>query len=283
MFPDRFPLSMVQSFLGSRSVGSGHAASSDTTPRAASVVQSPDTWTESIRERAAALAERGLRTGDVRLAARALELDPHCVDALLHLARESAGSHGELIELVRLAVGAAERALGGPAFIAAHRGRFCCLPQTQPYVRARIYLAQLLMEGGQTNAAIAEYEAILELDACDSIWLRDTLLACYLEYEQSEAPWTLLDRFPGDRSTLFGWVRVLRMWMADGHEGAVREALQAARRANRYVEAYLTGSQKLPASLPDAGLPGDQNEAILCASALRRLWARSGASRLLRT
>ncbi len=239
----------------------------------------------SRKQRAAALGRRALLSRNPRMAMRhaatALDLDRDCVDALLYLARTIAGTHAELVELVRMAVAAGQRGLGGPEFIREHTGQFGQLPHAEPYVRARVYLAQLLVEAGSTDQGLAEYEAVLGLDVNDEIRLRDTLMACYLDLDRLGSAWALVDRFPDDNTTLFAWVRVLKRLAVDGDIPGARQALETARRANPYVEGYLSGKVRIPAEPPSECSHGDEGEAIVCADILTAPWHRGNASQLL--
>ena len=49
-------------------------------------------------------------------------------------------------------------------------------------------------------------------------------------------------------------------------------ALKQARRANRYVELYLTARKTLPKNLPEMCSPGSDEEAVLCLNCLSGAW-----------
>jgi tetratricopeptide (TPR) repeat protein len=223
----------------------------------------------SAKHEAQELALRATRTKDAdesfRLSSRALELDPTCVDALVHIARLSCGTHGDLVEGLRIAVSAGERGLGGPAYFRENRGRFGTTAETRPYMRARTYLACLLVEAGKVDEAIRHYEELLLLDADDHQGVGYHLLACYFTRNDFDGVRLLLSRFQGVDSTVFAWAAVLERWVSGNLEAAAH-ALSDARQANRRVETYLTKTRPIPKSLPEQPcLDDEEREAIFCA------------------
>ena len=208
-----------------------------------------------------------------RLALQALALDPTCVDAFVHVARLSCGTHGDLVEQIRIAVSVGERGLDGTAWLRANRGRCWANPQARPYLRARALLARLLVEAGRFDEAISHYEDLLQFDADDHQGLRYHLLACYFTRNDLDAVRRLFSRFEGTNGIVFAWAAVLERWASGNLEGAAR-ALKDARRANRHVEAYLTKRRSIPKTLPEHAGLDEEREAILCASILGPAWRK---------
>lgn len=93
------------------------------------------------------LAYRAMEMKDgeasIELAMQAVQLHPHCLDALTILAQASSGrNQQELIEHMRNIVDTGRRNLG-EKFFEENRGHFWGIVETRPYMRAHAYLAQL--------------------------------------------------------------------------------------------------------------------------------------------
>ncbi len=210
-------------------------------------------------------------TKSAKLCTKALALDPNCVDAFMHMAQLSCDTRDELIKHIRMAVEVGERGLGGPAFIKENRGYFWGLLETRPYMRARAFLAQLLVEDEQTAEAIAEYEELLKLNPSDNQGLRYPLLGLYLERNDLDGARRLFKEYEDEGSAVFAWALVLERFLADDEDGAAA-ALKEARSVNEHVEKYLTGRKRMPKQLPGYYGIGDENEAIICVDALGAAW-----------
>jgi tetratricopeptide (TPR) repeat protein len=210
--------------------------------------------------------------GAARLARQALELDPNCVDALTTLAGINARSEADLIMLLQEAVAAGERGLGADA-IKNSEGHFWGLVTTRPYMRARAALAEVLQKAGRWSEAIGHFEALLGLNPNDNQGNRDPLLGCYLAAGNLDKARQLMDQYADCAMAVFAWGAVLERFLA-GDLPAAASALKKARTANRHVEAYLTGAQRIPQKLPQSYQLGDKNEAIRAADVLLDAWRR---------
>jgi len=228
------------------------------------------------------LAYQAMEAEDIeqigRLAMQAVELDPGCVDALGLLAQFGSKSREELIENLRQAVKTGEQELGEQCF-QEDRGHFWGLLETRPYMRVRALLAEVLADAGRFGEAIAEYEAMLELNPADNQGLRYHLLGCYLAADRVEQGGQLLEKHEDDPMATFAWARVLQRHLA-GDLDAAGAALAEARETNPHVEAYLVGRKRLPDRMPGYYGMGDENEAIISAKILAPAWkgARSALS-----
>ena len=231
----------------------------------------------ATRNEAQELALRAMRTRDPgtssRLSMRALELDPNCLDAFVHMARLSCGTHGDLVEQLRIAVSVGERGLGGAAYFRANKGRFGARAEAHPYLRARAWLAQLLVEAGKIDEAIGHYEELLQLDADDHQGLRYHLLACCFARGKLDPVRRVLNRSQGTDDAVFAWATVLEKLLSGDYASAA-ESLGAARRLNSDVEAYLTRRKPIPRSLPEQPGLNVEREAIFCATILGPAWLK---------
>jgi len=197
-----------------------------------------------------------------KLAKRALAKDPDCVDALVVLGGIESDSPRKMIEALQKAVAAGERSLGA-AFIRKNKGDFWGLLDTRPYMRALEQLASLLRAEGLNLDAIKHYENMLALNPNDNQGVRDPLLGLYLALGSLDEAGKLLQAYKEDASANFAWGRVLERFLS-GDRPRAAAALKKARKANSFVELFMTGQKNLPREMPDMYSPGSEQEAILC-------------------
>ena len=203
----------------------------------------------------------------------ALKLDPGNVDALLVMLRHQPTTTDERIGLLRKIVAVGEHRLGAKAFKGL-AGVFWGAMETRPYMRARGQLAEVLHHAGRTEEAVAEWEAMLELNPNDNQGVRYLLLASYLALQRLDGAARLFAKFEEcPWNTVFAWGRVLERWLARDNAGAV-SALAVARKQNAHTEAYLKGRRRLPKNLPEAYAPGSKDEAVCFAETLLQAWGR---------
>lgn len=206
-----------------------------------------------------------------KLAKRALRLDPDCVDALVLMTDLDAPTRKALIEGLKKAVEAGERALGAQ-FIQKSKGHFWLLLETRPWMRALDRLASELKEAGLNLDAIGIYERMLELNPNDNQGVRDPLLGLYLTVGDLKGAGRLLKKYEEDALANFAWGRVLERFLAGDRAGA-KAALEIARAANHHVELYITAHKPLPVDPPEMYSPGSEEEAVLLLSNLGNAWA----------
>jgi tetratricopeptide (TPR) repeat protein len=207
-----------------------------------------------------------------KLAKRALRLDPDCVDALVLITDLDARSTRETIEGLQKAVAAGERSLGAQ-FIRENTGHFWMLIETRPYMRAMAQLAGVLFAEGLNLDAIRIYEKMLELNPNDNQGVRDPLLGVYLAVNDLDGAGRLLKKYKDDAMANFAWGHVLERYLSGDLTGAAA-ALKKARKANRFVELYMTGQKPIPKGMPEMYSPGSEEEAMLCMDGAGRAWAK---------
>lgn len=205
-----------------------------------------------------------------KLARRALAKDPDCVDALVVLGGIESDSPRKMIEALQKAVAAGERSLGA-AFIRKNKGHFWMLLDTRPYMRALEQLASLLRSEGFNLDAIKHYEKMLALNPNDNQGVRDPLLGLYLALGSLDEAGKLLHTYKEDASANFAWGRVLDRFLSGDLPGAAA-ALKKARKANSFVELFMTGQRNLPKEMPEMYSPGSEQEAILCLDNMALAW-----------
>lgn len=206
-----------------------------------------------------------------KLAKRALRLDPDCLDALVVLADLDAHTQREMIEALQKAVAAGERSLG-EKFIRENKGDFWLLLETRPYMRAMERLAALLRGEGIRLDAIGVYRRMLELNPNDNQGVRDPLLGLYLETGDLKGAREVLEEYKEDASANFAWARVLERFLSADQPGAAA-ALKIARKANRFVELYLSGQKGIPKEMPEMYSLGSDEEAVLVLDNMAPAWA----------
>ncbi len=242
------------------------------------------TSTESVRHQAQDLAYKAMGARDpeetLRLCKKALEIDPRCVDALVIMAGEFGTD--ERIAHLACVVKIAEEDLGGNSYFDENRGHFWGLLETRPYMRARSYLAQTLHETGRIDEAIAEYEALLDLNPDDNQGLRYVLIGLYLEADNLDGVRRLQIDYGDEASAVFAWSAVLERLISGDMAGA-QQALVDARDVNPYVEGYLLGRKPMPSRMPDHYGFGDESEAVVSMDVIGDAWKEhSEAMRWLR-
>ncbi len=202
----------------------------------------------------------------LKLARRALAISEECADAWVILA-DAASTAQAAVELYERGMQAGEAAIGAERFESL-RGAFGKHDDTQPYLQARLGLAQALTDLERHADAVAHYRALLQLDPDDSLGVRYILLAHLLQEGSNDEAGRLLAEHEDDAEALWRFGRLLWRYRSDGDVETTREALAAAVGANPHVVKYLLD----PNAMPDAdagsfGL-GSREEAAYVADAL---------------
>jgi len=206
-----------------------------------------------------------------KLAKRALDKDPDCVDAMVLLNSLDARTPEQAIEGLQNAVAAGERSLGAN-FARDNKGQFWLIVETRPYMRALGELANMLRGQGRHAEAINIYEKILELNPNDNQDVRDSLLGLYLATGDFKSAGKILQKFQQDATANLAWARVLERFLS-GDKQAAKRTLKIARNKNHFVELFMGGKKAVPRSLPLQYEPGSEDEAILCVDMLASAWA----------
>lgn len=210
----------------------------------------------------------------VELARKALEISPHCADAYVLLAEETARSLKEARDLYAKGVEAGERALGPEAF-EEDVGHFWGLLETRPYMRARAGLAQCLWALGEWETAIEHYRDMLHLNPNDNQGIRYLLAACLLDLNRDEELEALLKQYEDDASANWLYTWALLVFRCQGDSREARKRLREARRWNPHVPDYLLGRKRLPRTPPAYIGLGDEREAVSYAGRFQESWRRT--------
>lgn len=215
---------------------------------------------------------------ELALLEKALKLDAGNVDVLLALLRYETFSPAEEIQFLQNLVQLAEMRLGAEAF-KEFAGSFWGFHETRPYMRARERLAEALRHAGRQDEAIAEWNAMLELNPGDNQGVRYSLLPCLLILQRLEAARKLFEKYPEEVefNAVFAWGRVLERFLADDLPGAVT-ALAAARKQNPHLQVYVKGHRQIPKTMPEAYAPASKEEAVCYAEVVRAAWEKHPAA-----
>jgi tetratricopeptide (TPR) repeat protein len=224
---------------------------------------------DQARELAAQAAQAHDPRRSIALAKQALAASPDCAEAYYLLA-DHARTRKEALGLFEQAVAAAGRVLGPEIFVEGE-GHFWGLLETRPYMRARLALAEALWSAGRRAEAAEHLAEMLRLNPGDNQGVRYILASWLLSLDRLDDLEGLLDRFDEDSAT---WVytRTLASFRRSGDSPASKKHLQAAKKSNKYVPAYLLGRKTLPAEQPPFYSPGDENDAIIYVSGHLAAW-----------
>lgn len=206
----------------------------------------------------------------------ATHLDPNNVDAWLGLLRFSTLPDEEWLDMLRGLVKMGQKNLG--ADFKALKGVFWGVHETRPYMRARGALAQRLAKLGRFEEAIAEHEAMLELNPNDNQGIRYGLMGCYLAADRLDGARRLFKEYDERKyGATWAWAYVLERFLSGAPEEA-KKALQEARQQNPHAQAYFLGHRQLPKSMPGSYAIGSREEAIMAWDMLQSAWEKHPAA-----
>jgi tetratricopeptide (TPR) repeat protein len=205
----------------------------------------------------------------VILARQAMAISPDCADAYVILAEAAAGPVRAL-PFYEQGVAAGERALGVARF-EQDAGHFWGIIETRPYMRARLGLAQTLVELGRVEEALAHFRELLRLNPGDNQGVRDLLLGELVRARRDDEALKLLQEYKDDFAANWAYTWAL----VDFRNGRRAEAEAAAARAfevNAYVPDVLVAD---PDDLPPTGdsvMCGGPDEAIAYVEHVGDVW-----------
>jgi len=207
----------------------------------------------------------------VRLARKALKLDPDCADAYVLLAEINARDIIEVRDLYRKGVEAGERSLGEDFFIA-NQGHFWGVTETRPYMRARLGLAEAQWMLGHHDDAIAHAQALLRLNPNDNQGVRSFLAHWLLQERRFEELEQLFREFEEDASPDISYTLALYTFYKEGDTPKSRKLLKEAMQWNKHIPDFLL-FRRTPQQLPgDYITMGGEDEAVNYLSLGRADW-----------
>lgn len=212
----------------------------------------------------------------VEMAHQALALWPDCADAYVILA-EHAPTRKEALELYEQGVAAGTRALG-PEMFKRHVGDFWGIPETRPYMRARLGLSLHLWTAGRREEAAAHARDMLRLNPNDNQGVRYTLAGYLLALDQNEELGLLLGQYPDDDTAQWAYSRALLAYRLHGETPQSRALLKAAKKTNKHVIPYLVGDKYPPLEQPPYYSIGDENEALIYLAGSLSAWKNTAGA-----
>lgn len=204
----------------------------------------------------------------IRLAEKALALDPHCAEAWLVRAEEEQDEVDVALNAYQKAAESARADLG-EEFFQEEQGRFWEVLEARPYMRARLGQALCLYETRRPEEAAAVLEEMLRDNPPDDQGARYILLSLYIELEKVDSAAELLEEYAGDTSPVWLYGRALAEYLRRGPVLA-ETARARALKAWPGVAEYLGRKRPLPEE--DAG--EDPDEELLCALEMRAVWEK---------
>ncbi len=201
----------------------------------------------------------------IKLAREAIAISPDCADAWVVLGDAATNPDVKLAHY-RSAIDAGARAIGDK--FDALVGEFWGHLQTRPYMRARLALAQMLLDLGRVEETEAHYRELLRLNRGDNQGVRYLLLPLLLEEGQDEEAGALIDQFGGDIQAVWLYARALWLFRREGNTDPARAALAEAMHANPHVAEYLLDMESMPFSRPPYFALGSEEEAVVAAETL---------------
>jgi tetratricopeptide (TPR) repeat protein len=206
------------------------------------------------------------------LAKQAMELDPYNPDAY-NILSEEAASLSESMKLAKqgMEMGAIEL---GDSFFKENQGYFWGLIETRPFMRAKHNYAGFLMENGQLQEAIKQYEELLGLNPMDNQGVRYELIEAYLLSNETQKALALLKEYP-EESTHNMYNLVLVEYLEHGNTVKLKKRIKEAKKQNPHVGDYLRRKKPIPMFLPKSYGFGDKDEAILYADNFIQYWEKN--------
>ncbi|MBL4885924.1 MAG: hypothetical protein JKY95_15505 [Planctomycetaceae bacterium] len=217
----------------------------------------------------------------ILLVQEALELSQDCVNAYLLLSQLAETSE-ESLPLLQQAVEAGHRVLKED--FEHSMGVFWLVPETRPYMQARQWLSECLVDLGQVEEAIDHDWKTLQLNPNDNQGIRYALMSKLLQVNRIDDLGRLIGQYSDDYSAEWKYTQALLAFMKEGDTAVSQKLLHQAEEYNKHVPEYLTKVKPFPREHPESISPGEDSEAVsYCGEFLRHWRGISGAIPWLRS
>ncbi|MBP1627027.1 MAG: hypothetical protein H6Q00_1502 [Holophagaceae bacterium] len=145
--------------------------------------------------------------------------------------------------------------------------------QGAPYLRSLLSLGRVLEQCGKARDAVPLYGKVLQFAPEDPLGVRYHLARCLLDLRRLKDLKELREGFPEDTSALMAWVHLLEVQKSE-KQTDLEKALANARRANSFVEDFLTSKRRFPKhhDVPAKPLPGTLEEALHILDMIGEAW-----------
>ena len=135
-------------------------------------------------------------------------------------------------------------------------------------MRARLALAEALLQQGRRPEALDHYRELLRLNPNDNQGVRYLLLPALLADGLHEEAGRLLAAYDGDIQATWPYAQALLLFRAEGNGAPARAALTNALRVNPHVATYLLDPERLPVHSPPHFALGSAEEGAVVAEGL---------------
>ncbi len=208
-----------------------------------------------------------------RLVARALEVDPECLDALVLKALDLPDVERRL-EALEQAVEVGQRQTGHLVEVAA--GRLWQVLEARPFLRVCHALMFEFHAAGRLDRALEMARSLLGLDEADELGVRYPFWSWLLEAGRDWEALRSLRDFAGESTAMYLYARALAEFRVRGVDDArpwVRRALEA----NPPFAEFLRDPEALPGWDVDGFSPGSTEEALALWRLFGPSWRAGGA------
>ena len=204
------------------------------------------------------------------LIARALELEPENLDALLTQAEMDAKQPEQFLELLEPILALGKRQMEREGYFKNCTGDFWLVWETRPYMRARNAYFNILIELGCMKRAIREGEEMLRLSANDNLGIRYSLMHLYAFFEDDKKALRLHRKYGGyDETQMLLPLSVLYYKQGDlaAAESYLRRLESANSDTKRFFNSMVKGDPEADFERelsPYGYRPGKVDELIVC-------------------
>lgn len=206
-----------------------------------------------------------------RLAKKALELDPNCVDAYCILATEYT-SYKKKNEYYKKGIEVFRKKYGEKYF-SENSGYFWGILETRPFMRLSAGYGQLLWDNEKKDEAIQIYEELLQLNPNDNQGLRYTLINWLIDQNQLDKGTELLKQYREETAFMLFSDLLLSIKKQESDTKILKKYIKA-KKANPYIVKYLLHKSELPEYLPDYYGFGDEDEAVTYCFGSMDVWRK---------
>ena len=208
----------------------------------------------------------------MKLVNKALRLYPNSPDAyhILGIDAWNKGMISKAKSLFEKGIEVGKKDLGSN-FFKENVGHFWGFVLTRPFMRVKGSYAQLLLETGEIDESIEQFEEMLKLNPSDNQGVRYDLFVAYMKRGSLTKAKALLDEY--DEPTANGnYNRLFIELLEHGKTAKAEELFQTANEENPHVLPYLLNQKRIPTREPLAFGLGSEEEAVIYASRHTELW-----------
>jgi tetratricopeptide (TPR) repeat protein len=204
--------------------------------------------------------------------AKALELDPDCIEAYEYLGASESS--------LELAIAFLEKgiAIGRKLFFGEnfeyHKGHFWSILETRPFMRCLQLYSEVLYLKNKKKECVKILEEMIDLNPNDNQGVRDQLMLYLIELDEFKKFDKYANMFKEDEMTFSLFNQALFTFKTEGDTTKSKIQLQKALKQNKFV------AEKLISGLPILELSdhygfGDENEADYYVDSAQHIWRQT--------